>query len=93
MTNQQNNDFENENNNAVPSRDREHDEKAASKTPVKKKNKALKVFCIIGIVLISILVIIAIILSVLIFKGKQNAIAENKDAAQNIQVQIGRAHV
>lgn len=86
MTNQQNNDFENENNNAVPSRDREHDEKAASKTPVKKKNKALKVFCIIGIVLISILVIIAIILSVLIFKGKQNAIAENKDAAQNIQV-------
>ena len=54
--------------------------------PEKKKNKALKVFTIVGVVIISILLIIAIVLGVLIFKGKNSAIAENKDAEQNIQI-------
>lgn len=53
---------------------------------VPKKKKVLKVFAVIGIVLISILLIIAITLSILILKGRSGAVAENKDAEQSIQV-------
>lgn len=90
--NPQNNDFENENKTKndngyiVPSRNNKNDAEMTSETSVEKKSKALKVFCMIGIAIISVLIIIAIVLGILIFKGRQSAVADNKDAAQNIQV-------
>lgn len=44
-----------------------------------RKNKGLKVFTIIAVVIISILVIIAIVLGVLVVKGRNAALNGNKD--------------
>lgn len=58
----------------------------SSGTSKKKKNKPLKVFGIIAAVIISILVIVAVTLVVLMFKGQRSAVGGNKDAASAIEV-------
>lgn len=60
-----------------------------SEMSVKKKINIPKILSIIGITLISVLLIIAVTLGILIFKGRNAAIADNKSAEQNLQLPSG----
>ena len=51
-----------------------------------KKNKGLKIFGVIAAVIIGLLVIAAVTLIVLMFKGQRNAVGDNKDAAGTFSV-------
>lgn len=53
---------------------------------VKRKSKVRRVLAIIAIVIIAILLVTAVSLFVMINQGKKNALAENKNAAQDISV-------
>lgn len=59
---------------------------SAEEKPEKKKNKALKVFGVIAAVIISILVITAVTLIVLMFRGQNRALGDNKGVDNVISI-------
>lgn len=65
----------------LPSRDGSAEEK-----PKKKKNKGLKIFGVIAAVIIGILVIIAVTLIILMFRGQNRALGDNKGVENVISI-------
>ena len=59
---------------------------SAEEKPEKKNNKALKVFGVIAAVIISILVITAVTLIVLMFRGQNRALGDNKGVDNVISI-------